>query len=177
MKAILFTRPVIRMLAVAGFLLAGAVVVWLMSGMPAPRESDRIAPADRSFSIIKPRDWDVRLIYGTAESRYLATIEITPVKSVGIMQRFCASSFREPPDQGKLRENFTPCQFQGRDAWLSSQWVKKDYMVHLIFERDGRWYEISLRLPTETDVSKSDWWKYMGSFRTGTTGASTNPVR
>jgi hypothetical protein len=176
MKTVIFTRPVLRLLAVAGFMLAGAGVVWLFSGMPAPREIDRITPADKSFSIIKPREWDARVIYGSDGSRYVATIEITPVKSVGLMQRFSASRFREPPDAEKLREGFTPYQFQGRAAWLSSKQIKKDYMFHLIFDRDGQWYEISLRLPTQTDVPGSDWWKYVNTFQAAP-GSGTLPVQ
>jgi len=175
MKTILFTRPLVRILAVLGFLVVLAVVVWLLSGLPAPREQDRVATADGAFSIIKPRDWDSRVLYNSLDSRYSAAIEITPAKSVGRMQRFCVSQFREAPDQRALQSTFTASRFQDRDAWLFAKMVKRDFIFRLIFERGGQWYEISLRLPSETDVPESDWWPYVNSFRAQAPGSATNP--
>jgi hypothetical protein len=164
-KTIFLTRPVVRILIVCGFLLALAGVVWLMSGMPTPREQDRVVAGEAGFSVIKPPEWDSRVMYGAANANVSATIEITPVKSVGLMQRFCTSQFRVPPDEKAISQQFTPRKFQDREAWLFSGWVKRDYMFRLVFERGGRWYEMSLRLPAETDVPNSDWWKYINTFR------------
>src|SRR5262245_56221665 len=151
-KTIFFTRPMIRILIVCGFLLALAGVVWLMSGMPTPREQDRVVARDAGFSVIKPPEWDSRVMYGAASANVTATIEITPVKSVGLMQRFSTSQFRVPPEEKVLTEQYTPTRFQERQAWMFSGWVKRDYMFRLVFEREGRWYEMSLRLAAETDV-------------------------
>jgi hypothetical protein len=165
MKTILFTRPVVRILVVTGFVLGLGAIVWLNSGLPSPRERDRVVAPQQGFSIIKPPGWDSRVLYGSPTDWHEATIEITPVKSVGLMTRFCAAKFREPPDVQKLRETFRPFRFQNRDALIFASWVKREYLFRLIFQRDGGWYEISLRPPSELDVLNSDWWKYIETFR------------
>lgn len=165
MKRYNLTAPVLKMLGVLGFLLALGLVVYAMSGLPAPREQDRVTPLNDSFSIITPRDWEVRVVYGSAD-RYVTTINARPVKTVGPEIKFFAGRFREPPDLRKLEQDgLVPTQFQQRPAMVYSAMIKKDFHYTLVFERGGTWYEIGLRLQTAEDIPNSDWWPYIDSFR------------
>jgi hypothetical protein len=165
MNTVYLTRPVLRILAVVGFVLLLALVVWMLAGLPAPRERDRVSTTDGSFSVIKPPDWESRVSYNFIfGSTFTSTIEITPVKSVGRMQRFCASQFRAPPTEQTLA-GFTPTRFQNDHAWIHIHQAKRDFSFRLIFQRGEKWYEMSLRLPAPDDVPNSDWWPYFNSFR------------
>ncbi|HEY7091222.1 MAG TPA: hypothetical protein VH518_24205, partial [Tepidisphaeraceae bacterium] len=147
MKTILFTRPIVRMLIVVGCVLGVGLVVWLMSGMPAPSESNRVGPNDGSFSIIKPGEWDADVLYSPVDQRYSTIINMTPKKSVGREQKFFVGQFREASIAENFKQQMDPFQFQGRPAWVFSRMRKHDYFFQIVFARGARWYEISVSLP------------------------------
>jgi hypothetical protein len=167
MRRLLLTRPVLKVLVVFAAIAAFCVIVYLMSGLPAPRERDRIAHVAGTFSIIKPRDWDGRVVYGPIDKTYVETIDITPAKSIGRTQKLFVGRLRHPPDVAELKSKhrFVESQFQQRPALLFSGAVKEGYVWRTIFQRGDDWYEIGLRLQVEEDVPRSDWWAYVNSFR------------
>jgi hypothetical protein len=166
MKRILFTPPLVKLLVAATIVLGFVLLVWLMSGLPAPREQDRVAPINAGFSIIKPRDWEDRISYGPIDKQYATTILIEPVKTVGRGQRIFVGRFREPPDLEKLKsQGLAPGQFQGQEALLYSGQRKNEFTWRAVFRRGGTWYELGLRLPREEVVPRSEWWPYLTSFR------------
>ena len=165
MKRIFFTGPVVKLSIAAAVLVGFGLTVWLMSGMPAPREADRVGPANGTFSIIKPHGWESQVVYGPLDHQYLTTLAVEPEKSVGKGQRLFVGLLRKPPDLEILKAaGMVPGQFQDRDALTSAAQLKHEFVWRAVFNR-GDWYEIFLRLPREEDVPHSEWWPYLTSFK------------
>jgi hypothetical protein len=166
MKLIIFTRPVIKVLTVLGFVAIFVLVIYLMSGLPAPREENRVGPTNGTFSIIRPPDWEAQVIYSPADRQYATEVNIRPIRSVGREQRIVVSRLRNPPDMEKLKElKYQPGQFQGQPAMILAGKQKYQYLWRAIFERAGSWYDVMIWLTREEDVPHSDWWPYLTSFR------------
>src|SRR5690349_13575561 len=132
-RVILLSPPTVRILLAAGVLLGLVGVVWIMSGMPAPRESNRVGPKTGEFSIIRPPDWEGGVVYQPTDKFYTTTIDFTPIKMVGRLRHFFIGQFRSAPDPQQLRDAMKPTTFQGREAWVYSQMGKHDYTYRLLF--------------------------------------------
>jgi hypothetical protein len=165
-KQVRLTPPVVKILAATAAMLICAALIYSMSGMPAPRESDRVSTHDGSLSIIKPRDWKERISYGPIDQAYLTTIEISHEGMLGIQDRLMVGHLRKAPDIERLKTSgMSDGTFQDRPALIFSQQSKHDYQWRAIFERDGEWYDVSLRLQQKDDVRNGPWWAYLTSFR------------
>jgi hypothetical protein len=158
------TGPMLKVLGAAGAVLLCGIILYLNWGMPAPRETERFGPANGEFSIIRPRDWDVS--HPMPGGAYVAAVEAYPPRAVGLPERLVVGRLRLPPDQATLAESkLTPGQFQGQPAWIFQGWIKRDFYWKALFERNGAWYEIILRLNQQEDVPASGWWSYLNSFQ------------
>jgi hypothetical protein len=163
-------------LTVAAAIGAFALVIYLMSGLPKPREGNRIRTANNQFSIVAPPDWEPTIRYAAPDRTYQTTMDIQPKKSVGLTQKLFVGVYRNPPDLEKLKRlNYRNFTFQGQPAL---QWAGKnrnDYVWDMVFERGGAWYNLVLRLNLEHDVPNSDWWPYLETFQANpVTPASTS---
>lgn len=168
MKRVLFTGPVVKVLAAFGSVAGIGLLVYFMSGIPAPRESDRVFSAGGEISIIKPRDWNDTSSYPPPGTLYRVVLSAEPVKSVGVGPRLMAAQFGNPPAMDDLQKaGLKPGRFLGRDAMVLAGQVKRDFFWRAVFEQDGNWYEVVLRLDAPQDVPASGWWPYMISFRAG----------
>lgn len=168
MKRVVLTGPVVKVFTAFASIAGIGLFVYLMSGMPAPRESDRVTSADGEISIIKPRDWNASTVYPPAGALYGVVITSEPVKAVGAGPRLMAARFRNPPVLEELKKaGLQPGQFRGRDAMIMAQQVKRDFFWRAVFEEGGNWYEVVLRLDAPENVPGSSWWPYITSFRAG----------
>jgi hypothetical protein len=166
MKRISLSGPAIRVLAATAVVAGFVIVLYMMAGLPAPREENRIRTANNQFSIIAPPDWEPIIHYGAADKNYRMTMDIQPKKQVGLTQKMFIGVFREPPDLAKFKSmNYRDFTFQGQPALVWSGKNRKDYVWEMIFARGGSWYNLVLRLNLEDDIPNSDWWPYLESFQ------------
>lgn len=175
MKRVFFTGPVVKVLAACGMIAGIGLIVFLMSGMPRPRERDRITTPAGEFSIIKPPDWIAAPAYSSETSEYIVSISCESTKSVGVGPRMIVSRLRQPQNVDHLKaRGMLPLEFQSKPAMAMGKSLKRDFFYTLIFERDDEWYEIILRLPKAEDVPSTGWWEYLSSFRRG--ASATHPA-
>jgi hypothetical protein len=165
-KRIYLTPPVVKILTATSVVLICAALIYSMSGMPAPRESDRVSTRDRSISIIRPRDWTPHISYGPPDQAYVATIEINHEGMIGIQDTLAVGWFRNAPELDRLKAlGMVEGTFQDQPAFISSETQKHGYQWRAVFERDGQWYSVSLRLQRKEDVRNGPWWAYLTSFK------------
>jgi hypothetical protein len=166
MKRITLSGPAIRVLAVTAVVAAFILVIYMMAGLPAPREENRVRTANNQFSIIAPPDWEALIHYGANDKRFHTTMDIQAKKQVGLAQKIFIGVFREPPDLDKLKQvNYRDFTFQGKPALLWTGKNRSDYVWDMIFQRAGAWYNLVLRLNLPDDIPNSDWWPYLNSFQ------------
>jgi hypothetical protein len=165
-KRIYLTPPVVKILTATAVVLICAALIYSMSGMPAPREADRVSTLDGSISIIKPRDWTPHISYAPADQSYVTTIEIDHEGMIGLQDRLLVGRFRNAPQIDRLKAvGMMEGSFQDQPAMISSETQKRAYQWRAVFERDGQWYSVSLRLQSKEDVRNGPWWAYLTSFR------------
>ena len=86
---------------------------------------------------------------------------------------------RERPDQKKLdQEGFKPGSFQALPALISYYDIPHYWVWRCVFERDGHWFEYRLQMNSYIEITQSDWWDYLNSFKCTipATGPSTAPT-
>lgn len=172
MKPTFFTGPVRKIFWAVAAVLAFALVLYLMSGMPAPREEDRVGPVNGSFSIIKPPDWESEVVYSVADRYFVTVVKAQPARSVGIGPMLVVGLLRDAPDLQKLQRSMVASRFQDQDAMIFSGPVKREYLWKAIFRRGEKWFELSLTLPKGEDIEHGPWQAYLNSFRANAETAS-----
>ena len=172
-------KPLIKIGAVVAFLALLASYFWWSMRVPAPREQDRVAHRDGTFSIVKPRDWEVSFNYAPREGRYADTLELRIPTAQTRDLRIFVGRFRAAPDLASIqaRDKQIDDQFQGRPAHVFKGRSRLEHYWRAVFQRGGDWYELVLWMPYEDDVPRSGWWPYLLSFQareTRTTAPTTS---
>lgn len=168
MKRLIFTGPVIKLLTAFLTIVVIGLFVYFNSQMPRPRERNRISATRGEFSIIQPPDWEGESVYLPAEDVFSVSIVTTPKKVIGLGPELRVGEFRQSPDLDKLRSTGMHDQpFLGKTALALGRSVRRQFFWRMVFEQDGRWFEIVLRLDAAQDVPKTRWWDYLSSFQTG----------
>lgn len=167
MSRVKLSGPAIRVLAITVVVGVFILVIYMMAGLPKPKEENRIRTANNSFSIIAPPDWEPIIHYGSNDKFFHTTMDIQPKKNVGLTQKIFIGVYRNRPDVQKLKSslNYRDYTFQGRPALLWSGKNKNDYVWEMVFERDETWFNLTLRLNLEEDIPSSGWWAYLNSFQ------------
>ncbi|WP_428940310.1 hypothetical protein [Fontivita pretiosa] len=175
MNRVFFTQPMVKLLTVLAVVVGFVIYVYLASGLPAPREQDRVVTRNGTFSIIKPRGWEADIRYGGPHDSFRERIVLTPQRSVGMETRITAARLSQPQNMDELlsRPNTLRGEFQSRQAVLSEKRSRKEYFWWATFERDGQWYEVGIRLARPEDLPSSDYWPFLTSFRAS---AATQPA-
>lgn len=167
-KTVFLTGPMVKVLAVFASIAGVGFLFYYLGGMPAPREANRVSSAMGEISLIKPDGWNAGPHYPGDKAQYSVVITTEPPKAIGIGPRLVAAKLNTPPSTQQLAaQGFVPGKFQDRDAMILSAKLKRDFFWRAIFERDGGWYEVVLRLDGEINVPSSSWWPYLNSFRAG----------
>lgn len=141
-------------------MLTGIVSALLDPGLGKPDDARRTRHM-AGFSICYPRGWG-----GTAvgrgvegESNY---IRLAPDRKTG---RETAINASFNGSRAQTVANAIQGTFQGQPAFFSSTRAKYDWQWRMQFQRDGKWYQITLITPIEIDVQKSPYWPFIESFR------------
>jgi hypothetical protein len=159
----------VRVLVALAVLGVFVLAIYRMGRLPKPSEANRVMVGDDVFSIIKPPDWEEKIVYGSSTTG----LELSPAKSLGRPETINVARIPLPTFQ-RLAP-MTLSEFQGQKAWIEYKTLKWEYLWHTIFQRSGHWYELTLHLQFKEDVPKSEWWPYLMSFRAGN-GPSTLPT-
>ncbi len=172
-KRIYLTPPVIKILIVVGVVIAAALYVYLTSGMPAPRESDRVSMADGSFSIIKPHGWGSSTGSEPEDSPFDSHIELWHPGMSGAEDFLVLSRIRiDPTAESLTGAGMTLGSFQGREAYFRTVEKPREYQWRMVFKNEGAWYNLLVRLRYKEDIPRSDWWGFISSFRSAPRPAS-----
>jgi len=160
------SKPLLKIGVIVACVGAFAAWVWWSMRVPPPREQDRVAHRDGTYSIIKPRDWEVQWDYAPGAQRYLDTLEVRLPTSRPRDLRIFVGRFRSPPDLAPIqaRDQQVGSEFQGRPAHVFVGRTRLEHYWRAVFERGGDWYELVFWMPFEEDVTKSGWWPYLNSF-------------
>ncbi|HWP41240.1 MAG TPA: hypothetical protein VNL70_09960 [Tepidisphaeraceae bacterium] len=167
MNRVFFSQPMVKLLTVVAVLVGFVIYVYVSSGLPAPREQDRIVTRNHTFSIIKPRGWEADIRYGGPADSFRERIVLTPQRSVGMETRITVARLSQPPDIDELlsRPGTWRGEFQSQQAIFTEKRSRKEYSWWATFQRDGQWYELGIRLAQPQDVQASDYWPFLNSFR------------
>jgi hypothetical protein len=167
MRRTVFTGPAITVICVAGLILILAASLYFYSMGDSPREQDRVSTADGLFSIIKPKGWVSKIVYGPPDRRFVATLESHPTDSLEVGDQLFVGRLSAPPDMDNLKTTgYVKSTFQGQDAMVSSRFLKGQRVWRAYLWRDGTgWFQLQLTLRGNIDIQNSQWWKYLESFR------------
>jgi hypothetical protein len=168
MPARILTPPVVKMLAVAAVALAGVAYLYYAGGLPKPDEQNRVtSPA--GYSIIKPPDYEARIAHPSGDKKYKDSIEVRiPTPKTVREPRIFVGRFRTQPDLSLVRgrDEEIGNEFQGQPAYVFTGQTKREFYWRAIIPRGEDWYEVVLWQPLRVDVTKTEWWPYVQSFRT-----------
>ena len=168
-----------KIAAIAGAIV-GALLVYAVFDMglfygpwpwQSPREHDRVVHPS-GFSIIRPRGWRTRVYVRQNPLPPDDFINLTPGSMARITPCYSVHRLPKAPDTEPMQKTggYAPVKFQGRDALGREAVSGKYWIVDRIFERNGRWYAISLLLPDEEGSEMrvpAMWWPYLESFKPG----------
>jgi hypothetical protein len=160
------SKPLLKIGVIVACVGAFALYVWWSMRVPPPREQDRVAHREGLYSIIRPRDWEVKFNYAPTEQRYRDTLEVGLPTERPRDLRIFVGRFRAPPDLAAIRalDREVASQFQGRPAHVFVGRTRLEHYWRAVFQRGGQWYELVFWMPFEEDVTRSGWWPYLNSF-------------
>ncbi|MDB5328565.1 MAG: hypothetical protein JWM57_4134 [Phycisphaerales bacterium] len=131
-----------------------------------PDESRRqVHPA--GFSIVKPDGWEQHATF-TSAGQPADGFKFLPAKAVGSPGYFNLTRLTVPVTEAdRNAKGYTPTTFADQPAWekLAEHTFTKEHSRSLIFERDGQWFEISIRRPDSEPFIAGVWRAYAESFK------------
>ena len=150
-------KPLLKVGVIVACVGAFALYVWWSMRVPSPREQDRVTHRDGVYSIVKPRDWEVKFNYAPAEQRYCDTLELSQPTQRPRDLRIFVGRFRAPPDLSAIRalDREVGNQFQGRPAHVFAGRTRLEHSWRAVFQRGGEWYELVFWTPYDDDVPTS----------------------
>ncbi len=141
-------------------MIAGVVSALLDPGLGKPDNAHRTRHMI-GFSICYPRGWGGTPI-GDGIEGDANYIRLAPERKSG---RETAINVSYTGMRTATVANVQEGTFQSQPAFFSSVRAKYDWQWRMQFQRDGKWYQVTLISPIEIDVPKSPYWPFIESFR------------
>ena len=119
------------------------------------------------FSIVKPEGWEEHPTFISAGQPYDG-FRFLPAKAVGSPGYFNLTHLTAPVTEAdRTAKGYKPTTFASQPAWekLSESSFTKEHSRSMIFERDGQWFDISLRRPDTEPLDLGVWRAYAETFK------------
>ena len=133
-----------------------------------PAESRRVVhPA--GFSVIAPPGWDHFLTF--ADGAKADSLRVEPKKAIGNLGSILVTKVAVPVTQdGLTKSGYGAITFQGKSAYsrTTQTGFTREHTRSFLFERDGTWYDLTVRRPEVEPIEVGVWLAYAESFRVET---------
>lgn len=166
MNRSMLESPVAKGLIILIFL--GAFAVWITwpRHLPPPDEANRVWHPD-GYSIIRPAGWEGGAEPYMADPAMLGRISMRPQNPGLRHPSLSIINWRNQPDLKELKskEQFVESTFLGKPALMFEGRWRGSWAERIIWQDQGRWFDLDLNIPIQEDIQHSAWWPYVTSFR------------
>jgi len=133
--------------------------------LPAPEEKNR-AFSPLRMSMVLPPDWEALPLQ--PDKTFDDGMKLRPRAEGKLQPSIVMKRYLAPPDPDKLisLSDKTAKQmiFRGYPGYFVQASVKLEHLYRLIFNANGRWYQITLSSPLPLNYEGSDWQQYLETF-------------
>lgn len=154
-------------LVAAAVVVVGVLLYYTLQPAAGWPSEDRRVVHPAGFSIVRPTNWEQHLAFHR-DGRGEDSLRLLPKQVVGGTEFLKAMKLPAPATEAELRsKKYDSTTFAGSPAWdrITEQTFTKEHTRSLVFERDGVWFDVTVRRPKTEPLRTGIWAAYADSFR------------